>query len=347
MKFSMFFFSADGTTDSKDKYTMMKECARFADQHALTAIWTPERHFDAFGGLYPNPSVTSAALAMITERIKIRAGSIVLPLQDPLRVAEEWAVVDNLSGGRVEVAFASGWHVNDFVLNPAEYENRRQQMFEKIEIVKELWGGQPVYRINGEGKEVPIYVYPRPLQKTLPIWITCQSDETFVKCGEMGANVLTNFSGKRVEDLARKIRLYRRAMIRGGHDPVTGQVALMMHTFVGKDEQTVREKVKKAYGSYLLHNLELQRKHAEEETLSEDEKESLISHAVDRLFQTNGLVGTPSSCVKIVERFKEIGVTEIACLVDFGIEVDEVLESLPLLNQVIENFAKETEVTWV
>lgn len=142
MKFSMFFFSADGTTDSKDKYTMMKECARFADQHALTAIWTPERHFDAFGGLYPNPSVTSAALAMITERIKIRAGSIVLPLQDPLRVAEEWAVVDNLSGGRVEVAFASGWHVNDFVLNPAEYENRRQQMFEKIEIVKELWGGQ-------------------------------------------------------------------------------------------------------------------------------------------------------------------------------------------------------------
>ena len=70
-------------------------------RNGFKAVWTPERHFHAFGGLYPNPAVTSAAVAAITTRVRVRAGSVVLPLHNPIRVAEEWAVVDNLSQGRV------------------------------------------------------------------------------------------------------------------------------------------------------------------------------------------------------------------------------------------------------
>src|ERR1044072_8239679 len=81
------------------------ERAMFAARHGFTAVWTPERHFQAFGGLYPNPSVLSAALAMITERVQIRAGSVALPLHHPVRVAEEWSVVDNLSNGRAAISF--------------------------------------------------------------------------------------------------------------------------------------------------------------------------------------------------------------------------------------------------
>ncbi len=62
-------------------------------------MWTPERHFHSFGGLYPNPSVTSAALATI-ERVDLRAGGVVMPLHHPVRVAEEWSVVFNLSRPR-------------------------------------------------------------------------------------------------------------------------------------------------------------------------------------------------------------------------------------------------------
>src|SRR6185295_17743730 len=103
----------------------LMEGAKFADRNGFAAVWTPERHFHAFGGLYPNPSVTSAAIAAITQRVKIRAGSVVLPLHHPLRVAEEWAVVDNLSNGRVGLAFASGWHSIDFVLAPQNYADRK------------------------------------------------------------------------------------------------------------------------------------------------------------------------------------------------------------------------------
>ncbi|WP_299486091.1 LLM class flavin-dependent oxidoreductase, partial [Acaryochloris sp. IP29b_bin.137] len=108
MKFSLFYFDGDGLTSQDDPYKLLIESSKFADQNGFSAVWTPERHFHAFGGLYPNPAMTSAALAMVTEKIQLRAGSVVLPLHHPVRVAEDWAVVDQLSGGRVAIAFASG-----------------------------------------------------------------------------------------------------------------------------------------------------------------------------------------------------------------------------------------------
>jgi natural product biosynthesis luciferase-like monooxygenase protein len=128
--FSLFYFSADEGADPGQKYQLLLDGARFADRNGFTAIWTPERHFHAFGGLYPNPAVTGAAVAAITERVEIRSGSVVLPLHHPARVAEEWAVVDNISGGRVGVSFASGWQSDDFCLRPDNFEDRKAYLYE-------------------------------------------------------------------------------------------------------------------------------------------------------------------------------------------------------------------------
>ena len=76
LKFSLFYF-ADAAPGADDcKYKLYLEGAKFADEHGFEAIWTPERHFHENGGLYPNPSVLSAALATITKQIKLRAGSV-------------------------------------------------------------------------------------------------------------------------------------------------------------------------------------------------------------------------------------------------------------------------------
>src|SRR5436853_7324388 len=144
LKFSLFYF-ADAAPGNVDfKYKLYLEGAKFADEHGFEAIWTPERHFHSFGGLYPNPSVTSAAVAAVTRRIKIRAGSVVAPLHNPLRVAEEWSVVDNLSNGRVGISFASGWQVNDFILAVDNYAQRKERMLEYIETVRRLWQGDRI-----------------------------------------------------------------------------------------------------------------------------------------------------------------------------------------------------------
>ncbi len=108
MDFSLFYFGGDKGGDPADRYRLLMEGAKFADRNGFSAVWTPERHFHEFGGLYPNPSVTASAIAAVTENIAVRAGSVVLPLHDPLRVAEEWSIVDNLSHGRVGISIASG-----------------------------------------------------------------------------------------------------------------------------------------------------------------------------------------------------------------------------------------------
>ena len=103
MDFSLFYFASDAG-GGRDQYRLLIDGAKFADEHGLSAVWTPERHFHHFGGLFPNASVTSAALAMVTNKVQLRAGSVVLPLHHPVRVAEEWSVVDNLSNCRAAIS---------------------------------------------------------------------------------------------------------------------------------------------------------------------------------------------------------------------------------------------------
>lgn len=346
VKFSLFFFSADESTATEDKYRLLMESAVFADRHGYAAIWTPERHFHSFGGLYPNPAVVGAALAKITNRIQIRAGSVVLPLQNPVRVAEEWSIVDNLSNGRVAVSFASGWHANDFVLYPQNYERRRDVMYDGIRTIQTLWQGKSIPLVNGAGNLVDVTIYPRPVQQELPIFISCHSKETFKKAGAMGANVVTAMYFLTLEELAEDIEIYRKSLREHGYNERQRSVALMIHTFLGDNMEVVRDKVKSAYVDYLLVNLGLHSTQAkgagEEFDPTESDKEFMMQAAIDKLFKT-GLIGTVDSSLQKVEMLRSIGVDEIACLIDFGIDFDSVMSGLYQLNRLKELSTSRTK----
>lgn len=359
--FSLFYFSGDEGQNPTDKYRLLLEGARFADQHGFAAVWTPERHFHAFGGLYPNPSLTSAAIAAITNRVQIRAGSVVLPLHNPVRVAEEWSVVDNLSRGRAGLSFASGWHSNDFVFAPDNYPERKKVMFRQIETVLKLWRGEAVTCRGGDDKEVAVRILPRPVRLEVPVWITAAaSPDTFRMAGELGFNVLTNLLGQTVEEVAEKIAIYRQAWRDHGHGPGAGQVTLMLHTFVARTASVVRDKVRQPFTEYLKTAVDLIQKassawsfasfHQPARTasgsgpeildlnsLSHADTQALLDYAFERYFATSGLFGTPTSCLKLVNQLRGIGVDEIACLIDFGVDVDSVLAGLHFLDELNKN----------
>jgi natural product biosynthesis luciferase-like monooxygenase protein len=341
MAFSLFYFASAEDGQSTDKYRLLIEGAKFADQNGFAAVWTPERHFHSFGGLYPNPSVAGAALAMVTERVEIRAGSVVLPLHNPIRVAEEWSVVDNLSRGRVGVAFASGWHADDFVFAPDHYRDRKETLLRNIQIVQDLWQGESVTVQGGAGNQVSVRLYPHPVQKRLPVWLTCAGNpDTFTEAGRLGANVLTHLLGQSPEELAAKIALYRESRRRHGHDPNAGRVALMLHTFVGTDREQVLATVRKPLTEYLrasvglIENLARSLGHADVQNISPDDMEDLLAHAFDRYVNTSALIGTPENCLEMVERLKDIGVDEVASLIDFGVDQETVLQTLPHLDDL-------------
>jgi natural product biosynthesis luciferase-like monooxygenase protein len=336
--FSLFYF-ADDDERSGDRYRLLLEGARFADDHGFLAVWTPERHFHAFGGLYPNPAVTGAAIAAATRRVGIRAGSVVLPLHHPLRVAEEWSLVDNLSGGRVGVSFASGWNANDFVLAPARYAGRREAMLEGIAQVRALWRGEPARLPNGDGTPIDVRIRPRPVQRELPVWLTAAGNpDTFRQAGELGANVLTHLLGQGLGELRDKIAVYREARRQAGH-PGPGHVTLMLHTFVHRDPAVVRAAAAEPFRRYLKSSVDLMRGFGrsmgidvDDAAFTDADLDALVHRAHERFFETSGLFGTPQACAAMVGRIEEIGVDEIACLIDFGVATEDVLASLPYLD---------------
>ncbi|HEY8154147.1 MAG TPA: MupA/Atu3671 family FMN-dependent luciferase-like monooxygenase [Myxococcota bacterium] len=359
--FSLFYFASDEGEHAADKYRLLLDGARFADARGFAAIWTPERHFHAFGGLYPNPSVASAAVAAITQRIGIRAGSCVSPLHHPIRIAEEWALVDNLSGGRVGISFASGWQPDDFVLRPESHARAKQVMVENIDTVRRLWRGEKL-SFPGPRGEVAVRTLPRPVQPELPVWITTAGNpETFRMAGELGANVLTHLLGQSVDEVGEKLRFYRQAWKDAGHAGA-GFVTLMLHTFVSDDGKQVRETVREPLKDYLRSSASLIKQYASSfpafkgigagsaadvdrafQNLSDEDMDALLEHSFGRYYETSGLFGTPGDCVAMVDRLKQIGVDEVACLIDFGIDSEKVFANLTHLDELRERCAARAE----
>jgi|JI10StandDraft_1071094.scaffolds.fasta_scaffold11909_2 natural product biosynthesis luciferase-like monooxygenase protein len=341
LAFSLFYF-ADATAAGvgSDKYRIYLEGAKFADRNGFEAVWTPERHFHDNGGLYPNPSVLNAALATITERVKLRAGSVVVPIHHPLRIAEEWSVVDNLSNGRVGVSVASGWVPNDFAFAPENYAQRREAMFRGIEHLRALWAGGTMLVKDGAGNDVALHVFPRPIQHELPLWLTAAGNpDTFEKAGELGFNVLTSLLAQSIEDAAEKIALYRAARARAGHDPATGVVTMMVHAFVGTDAGDVLAQVQGPFTTYLRSHVSLLETMVKSIDMPIDLRDPkwldyLASFAFERYSRQSALLGTPTSCLPLVERLRSIGVDEVACLVDFGVDAASVIAAFEQLNEL-------------
>ncbi|HEX5495829.1 MAG TPA: MupA/Atu3671 family FMN-dependent luciferase-like monooxygenase [Mycobacteriales bacterium] len=340
MDFSLFYFADDSTGDA-DRYRLLTEGARFADRHDFTAVWTPERHFHPFGGRYPNPAVTGAAVAAITERVAVRAGSVVAPLHHPARIAEEWSVVDNLSGGRVGMAFASGWHVSDFVLRPENYPRRKEAVVEAVQVVRRLWRQESVPFTDGSGRTVQIRTYPPPVQPELPVWLTSAgSVDTFRTAGELGAGVLTHLLGQDLDDLSDKIAAYRKSYAAGAGDG-TGHVVLMLHAMLGTNRGEVKDLVRAPFSAYLRSSIGLIARAAgatapgfDPDKLAPADVDFLVSRSFDRYFDTGGLFGTVEDGVAVVARLRGLGIDEVACLIDFGVPPDDVLASLTLLDEV-------------
>lgn len=363
LDFSLYFWGNDDGAGPR-KYQLLLEGARYADARGFRAVWTPERHFHAFGGPYPNPSVTGAAVAAVTRNLDIRAGSCVVPLHHPARVAEEWAVIDNISNGRAGIAFASGWMPEDFLLRPENAPpHNKTAMLRDIEVVRRLWRGEAVPFDAPGGKQVNVLTQPRPVSKELPVWVTTAGNpDTYRDAARLGANVLTHLLGQSIDEVAEKIRIYRETLAETGRNPADYTVTLMLHTLIGRDREEVRNAAREPMKAYLRSAAALIKQYAwafpafkkpkgvtqpmdiDLQTLDPDEVDAIIEFAFLRYFDDSGLFGTVDDALARAEQLKAIGVDEVACLIDFGVPTEAALAALePLAEAVAAVHAQDGE----
>jgi natural product biosynthesis luciferase-like monooxygenase protein len=190
------------------------------------------------------------------------------------------------------------------------------------------------------------------VQKTLPVWVTSSGNTaTFTQAGSIGANVLTHMIGQDIKALAKNIRFYRASLKENGFEAEKGIVSLMLHTFIGKDPEIVKNKVKAPFKEYLRSAVLLENKAAKGggaisgghqvsyEEMSETTMEELLDITFERYYTSAALLGTVETCKPLVQQLKGIGVDEIACLIDFGPGEEDVLEHLKYLDDLRAAFA--------
>jgi natural product biosynthesis luciferase-like monooxygenase protein len=337
----MFFGSddADGPGGHSATYDDILAIATEADRLGFAAVWTPERHFQQFGQVFPNPAVLSAALAVATERIDIRAGSLVLPLHHPLRVVEDWAIVDNLSRGRVGISVATGWHSTDFVLAPDHYADRRERALRDIPLLRRLWTGEAVEFTDGTGRQVAVRPQPRAVSPTLPLWLTTSgSPETWEAAGRLRTNVLGAAIAYTREQLTERIDRYHKMYDEGA-------VTLMAHAYLGVSDEEVRRKVRTPLMTYLKSYVVQTAGNRDRAadgrvaTLTDGQRETLAEFAFERYLAWGGLLGSARTCRRTLLDLRDLGVDEVACFVDFGLDRDDVLAGLRRLAELWEDIA--------
>lgn len=328
MDIGLSFFSSD--CNRRLPFELFSRASVKADEMNLASVWIPERHYHSFGGAFPCPAVAAGALAALTRKINIRAGSVVSPLHDAIEVAEQWAMVHALSGGRAGLAFASGWKAEDFVTCPEKYARRKDLIWEQIEDIRTLWNGGTIERIGTDGAPAQISIYPRSDFPLPQLWVTTPGTlETAQRAGETGTGLFTHLVNQSISGLKTTIRMYREALPASA----PGHVALMMHTYVAETDAIARVEAHGPLVTYLRQFLDLK---ANVPAATHD---AVVLHnqlelGVLRYFNGHSLIGSPETCRTLLRSLASIGVDEVVCLIDFGLEDSKVMQSLERVAQL-------------
>lgn len=242
MKFGMLhLFESPGGRSEQQMVDEQVSLMEGAEELGFDSLWPAEHHFSEYG-VCGSPAVNLAAIARTTKRIRLGTGVVVLPFHHPVRVAEDFAMLDLLSGGRVDLGVGRGYQPIEFDGFGVDQTKSREIFDESIEIIRRAWTDE---RLNFEGKHYRFHdleVRPRPLQQPHPpIWMAALSEETFEKAGRLGFNLLLSpvFGGS-LQTAGDRIKRYREALAENGHDPATREVGALVMTYAGKTQEQAR-----------------------------------------------------------------------------------------------------------
>ncbi|WP_432496968.1 LLM class flavin-dependent oxidoreductase [Kineococcus gypseus] len=231
---------ATGATISHaERLREVVEEIELADQVGLDVYGLGEHHRDDYAA--SAPAVVLAAAAARTSRIRLSSAVTVLSSDDPVRVFQQFATLDGLSGGRAEVLAGRGSFIESFPLFGYDLSDYEELFTEKLDLLLTIrrdpsnvtWpGGRHRAAVQGLG------VYPLPVQQPLPVWIGVGgSPESVVRAGTLGLPLAVAIIGGEPAQFRPLVELYREAARRAGHDPATLPVATHSHGFVAETSQ--------------------------------------------------------------------------------------------------------------
>lgn len=233
------------------EYRETLELVRLAEALGFDSAWVSEHHGSSDGYL-PSLLPMLAAFAAVTERIALGTGIVLTPFHDPLRLAEDTAVVDQLSGGRLILGLGVGWRKEEFRMFGVPVAERAQRTTETIEVLRRAWSGR---RFSFEGRSFRydrVKITPPPAQPGGPgIYLGGYAEKAVRRAGRLADGYITDDAG--IEDVRRYVRIAERGARDAGRDPGSLGLALLQNVFVTSDGdawEVAREGVLHQIGAY-------------------------------------------------------------------------------------------------
>jgi natural product biosynthesis luciferase-like monooxygenase protein len=315
------------------------------------SLWANEHHFDAYGGIIPSPPTLLAGLSQRTKHVRLGTSIVVLPLHSPIEIAEQMAMVDLMSGGRVEFGIGRGFVAFDYERLGVSQEDSQARMFEQLEIILKAWSGEP-FTHKGRFYDYPkeMQVWPRPEQRPHPpIWLSCsQTPASFEFAGRKGYSILT-VAYRSVEALVTNNKVYRDAWAKAGHPADKWRIATHYHCILSESKTEAREIARNAWRRYMqatTHTLD--RTRADQQYRTDPTRAQIDKDAqdIDKMVEDLRVIAcTPDEAVTLLANAQDkMGFSQCDCTFFFGgISYEQAQRSLRLFATEVMPKLKDRE----
>ncbi len=250
MELGVYTFAELGAAGAAQRMVEVLEEVELAEQVGLDVFGVGEHHRPDF--VVSAPAVVLAAAAARTSRIRLTSAVSVLSSDDPVRVFQEFATVDLISGGRAEIMAGRGSFVESFPLFGYDLDDYDELFARKLELLLELIASE---RVTWWGAHRPpiddLGVYPRPVQEPLPVWIAVGgTPESAVRAGRLGLPLALAIIGGQPERFAPFAELHRSAAVEAGHEPPP-PLSINSHGYVAESSQQAADEFFPAYAAMM------------------------------------------------------------------------------------------------
>jgi len=330
-------------------YWETMEQIELADRLGFDSVWTVEHHFLNEFSYCSAPEVFLACVSQRTKNIRIGHGVVVLPFNHPVRVAERIGVLDIMSNGRVEFGTGRATTMEELTGFGVRPEETRPRWAESVAAIPRMWREDP-FTMRGKYWTVdpPVSVIPKPIQKPHPpIWVASTNPDTFLLAAERGLGVLCFTLGIELEEVRRRIQVYRDRIPTAQPVGLTinSQVSMNIMGLFGEDRAETEEIAREAVLWYVRRGFELVSTVAETASADDSYKylktasrfdPSQITRDYYHFLKENDLVavGAPSEALRVAARYRETGADQILFFLQYGaIAHQRVMRSIELLGR--------------
>ena len=295
-----------------------------SESAGFDSLWANEHHFDSYGGIVPSPPMLLSALAQRTKHAKLGTSIIVLPLHNPIEIAEQMAMLDLMSDGRAELGVGRGFVAFDYDRFGIDRDSGQDRLKDGLAVVRKAWSGERFSHHGPFFRYDDIEVWPRPQQRPHPpIWLSCSgTPASFEWAGTQGHRIMT-VAYRGVAPLIKLNQLYRDSWKAAGHKAGEHEISAHYQVVLAENRDEAKAIGTEALSRYMnatTHTIDRLRLDSEREEAAKRDKIADELRDLDKIIdECRVIIGTPADAIKTLERAHELmGFTQIDCTFYFG-----------------------------